>query len=50
MRICKQYDVFIFERDMGLFCRFRIAVPRSAADAIFEKFRDLPHLEINKLV
>lgn len=50
MRICKQHDILIFERDMGLFCRFHISVPRSASDTIFRKFRGLPHLEINKLV
>ena len=50
MRICKQHDIFILDRDMGLFCRFRIAVPRSSSAAILQKFSDFPHLEINKLV
>ena len=50
MRICKQHDILILDRDMGLFCRFRIAVPRSASAAILQKFSDFPSLEINKLV
>lgn len=50
MRICKQYDVDILFRDMGLFCLFRISIPVSVIPPVLEKFQELNGLEINKSV
>lgn len=50
MRILKQHEVSILSREEGLFCRFIVAIELSRIESALLKIKELPNMEINKLV